>query len=82
MHELPCSQISQLPSESTRSMKNWNAYRDLAKDLAAKKIDITDLRPFGQDPSGKIRALLSVAPKLAIPGSMAGAAGGFADRNK
>lgn len=74
-------EVTPEPGQSPQEILQ-NAYRDLAKDLAAKNIDLTDLRPYGQDPGGKIRALLSVAPKLAIPGAMAGAAGGFTDRNK
>jgi len=65
-------EITPKPGENAQSMLQ-NAYRTLAKELAQKDIQLTDLKVHGQDPSGAIQAMLSVAPNLTAPGAVGGA---------
>lgn len=56
-----------------------NAYRSLAKELHDSGVKITDLKIDPQlNPSGAIKAMLSVAPNLTTPGAIGGAIGAAA----
>lgn len=61
------------PGESPQQILQ-QAYRDLAKELHQAGVKITDMKPIGYDPSGLIKAQLSVVPSLTVAGAIGGAA--------
>jgi len=62
------------PGESSQSLLQA-AYRELATKLHASGIKVTDMKSLGEDPSGAIKAALSVAPAMTGAGAIGGAAG-------
>lgn len=62
------------PGQSAQDILQ-GAYRDLAKQLHGSGVNILDLKATGEDPSGAIKAMLSVAPNLTAPGAIGGAIG-------
>lgn len=69
------------PGQSQQSILQM-IYRTLAKDMQQQGIEMKDLKYSGTDPSGAIKAALSVAPNLTTPGAVGAAVGMAAAPNQ
>jgi len=66
-------EVTPQPGMSSQQLLQ-QAYRKLATQLNQQGIKVSDLKSIDQDPSGAIKAMLSVAPNTTAAGAIGGAA--------
>jgi len=66
-------EVTPQPGMSSQQLLQ-QAYRKLATQLSQQGIKVSDLKSIDQDPSGAIKAMLSVAPNTTAAGAIGGAA--------